>query len=55
MAVVYHEQFVPANFVHRDKIFNRLLKRLKRLEVFQVADVLTDKSLSVHDQSNTVF
>ena len=50
-----HEQFVPANFVHGNEIFDRLLKRLKRLEVFQISDVLTDKSLPVHDQRNGVL
>ena len=52
---MHHEQFVPANFVHRNQIFNRLLKRLKRLEVFQVSDVLAHEGLPVYDERNGVL
>ena len=55
MAIVHDEQFVPPNFVHRNQIFDRLLKRLQRLEMFEVTDVLADESLSVDDERDVFF
>jgi hypothetical protein len=52
---MHDEQFVAANLVHRNQIFDRLVKCLKRLKMFQVSDVLAHECLSVHDQVNRVL
>ena len=54
MSIVHHQQLVPAHVVHRDQIANRLLERLKRLIVVEVADVLADERLSIDDQRDGV-
>src|SRR5271154_1362793 len=49
MAVMHDEQLIRANFVHRNQIFDGSLEGLKRLEVFEVSNVLAYECLPVHD------
>ncbi len=46
---------IPANLVHRNQIVDRLLKRLERFEMFEVANVLADERLPVNDQGDRVL
>ena len=55
MAIVHDEELVPANLVHRNQIVDRLLKRLERFEMFEVANVLAHKCLPVDDQRDCIF
>lgn len=49
---MHQKHFVPADFRHRDQIVNGLTKGAEGLIVIEVANVLTDKCLPDHHQSD---
>ena len=55
MKIVNNHEILPADFVHRDQVVNGLLESAERLIVVQIADVLADERLPVHDQRDCVL
>ncbi len=49
MHVMKYDQIVPADVIHRDKITNRFFERLQRFIVIEIADMLADVALAIHN------
>src|SRR5580658_2631517 len=55
MRVVYKQQFVRINFIHRQQIVNGFAESAKRFVVIEVANMLADESLASNDQCDRIF
>src|SRR5580704_4141841 len=55
MRVVNDQQITGVNFIHRKQIPNRLLERTQTFVMIQVANMLADKCLAVHDKRDGVL